>query len=130
MYLERVGQNNQVKCKAVFDFLGSSSVGFYCLSETRVHESNPGSVSSRFGNFWDYSCCYSNSGVGRIWVMWKMSLFSFSPHVMDGQFVTGTLTYLFSGVCVRCSVFTFGWENLVLLDYILKFLGGLLFKVI
>ncbi|KAA0065355.1 F17F8.5 [Cucumis melo var. makuwa] len=42
---------------------------------------------------------YSNSGVGRIWVMWKKNHFSFSTRVVDEQFVTGTLTDLLSGVC-------------------------------
>ena len=60
------GLNHQIKCKAVFDFLGSSSVGFCCLLETRVRESNFETISRRFGNSWDYSCSYSNSGVGWI----------------------------------------------------------------
>ncbi|KAA0049770.1 Exo_endo_phos domain-containing protein/DUF4283 domain-containing protein [Cucumis melo var. makuwa] len=90
-----------MKSKAVVDFLGSSSMGFCCLLETRVREGNFASVSRRFGNSWDYSCSYSNSGVGRIWVMWKKNRFSFSTHVMDEQFVTGTLTDLLSGVCVE-----------------------------
>ncbi|KAA0062319.1 hypothetical protein E6C27_scaffold154G00700 [Cucumis melo var. makuwa] len=90
-----------MKSKAVVDFLGSSSVGFCCLLETRVREGNFDSVSRKFGNSWDYSCSYSNSGVGRIWVMWKKNRFSFSTHVMDEQFVTGTLTDLLFGVCVE-----------------------------
>ncbi|TYK28312.1 uncharacterized protein E5676_scaffold600G001370 [Cucumis melo var. makuwa] len=58
-------------------------------------------VSRRFGNSWDYSCSYSNSGVGQIWVMWKKNSFSFSTRVVDEQFVTGTLTDLLSGVRVE-----------------------------
>ncbi|TYK22007.1 uncharacterized protein E5676_scaffold482G00450 [Cucumis melo var. makuwa] len=69
--------------RRVFDFLGLSSVGFYCLLETRVRESNFGSVSSKFGDSWDYSCSYNNSGVDRIWVIWKRSHFAFSPRVGD-----------------------------------------------
>ncbi|KAA0047412.1 putative non-LTR retroelement reverse transcriptase [Cucumis melo var. makuwa] len=61
-----------IKCKAVFDFLGSSSVGFCCLLETRVRE-----------------------------IMWKKNLFSFSTRVVDEQFVAGTLTDLLSSVCVE-----------------------------
>ena len=64
------GLNHQMKSKAVLDFLGSSSVGFCCLLETRVRKRNFDYVSKRFDNSWDYSCSYSNSGVGRIWVMW------------------------------------------------------------
>ncbi|TYK19523.1 reverse transcriptase [Cucumis melo var. makuwa] len=81
----------KLKSKAVVDFLGSSSVGFCCHLETRVREGNFDSVSRRFGNSWDYSCSYSNSGVGRIWVMWKKNRFSFSTHVRDEQFITGTV---------------------------------------
>ncbi|KAL0541431.1 hypothetical protein IC582_021476 [Cucumis melo] len=77
------GLNHQMKSKAVFYFLGSSSVGFCCLLETRVRESNFVSISRRFGNSWDYSCSYSNSGVGRIWVMWKKNRFSFSTCAVD-----------------------------------------------
>ncbi|KAA0026071.1 uncharacterized protein E6C27_scaffold581G00620 [Cucumis melo var. makuwa] len=85
----------------VLSGISSSIVGFCCLLETRVREGNFDSVSRRFSNSWDYSCSYSNSGVGRIWVMWKKNRFSFSTHVMDEQFVTGTLTDLLSGVCVE-----------------------------
>ncbi|KAL4018315.1 hypothetical protein IC575_021906 [Cucumis melo] len=95
------GKSIVLKSKAVSDFLGSSSVGFCCLLETRVRESNFDYVSRRFGNSWDYSCSYSNSGVGRIWVVWKKNRFSFSTCVVDEQFVTGTLTDLLSGVCVE-----------------------------
>ncbi|KAL4018356.1 hypothetical protein IC575_021951 [Cucumis melo] len=91
------GKSMEMKSKAVVDFLGSSSVGFCCLLETRVREGNFDSVSKRFSNSWDYSCSYSNSGVGRIWVMWKKNRFSFSTNVMDEQFITGTLTDLLSG---------------------------------
>ncbi|TYK23422.1 uncharacterized protein E5676_scaffold605G00030 [Cucumis melo var. makuwa] len=76
-------------------------MGFCCLLETRVHERNFESVSRRFGNSLDYSCSYSNSAVGRIWVMWKKNRFSFSTREMDEQFVTGTLTDLLSGVCME-----------------------------
>ncbi|KAL0549129.1 hypothetical protein IC582_013609 [Cucumis melo] len=95
------GLNHQVKCKVVFDFLGSSSVGFCCLLESRFRERNFESVSKRFGYSWDYSCSYSNSGVGRIWVMWKKNRFSFSTRMVDEQFVIGTLTDLLSDVCVE-----------------------------
>ncbi|TYK26642.1 uncharacterized protein E5676_scaffold313G002880 [Cucumis melo var. makuwa] len=44
---------------------------------------------------------YSNSGVGRIWVMWKKNRFSFSTCAVDEQFIIGTLTDLLSGVCVE-----------------------------
>ncbi|KAA0062888.1 non-LTR retroelement reverse transcriptase-like protein [Cucumis melo var. makuwa] len=98
---EGTGVLSDLKSKAVSDFLGSSSVGFCCLLETRVRESNFDYVSRRFGNSWDYSCSYSNSGVGRIWVVWKKNRFSFSTCVVDEQFVTGTLTDLLSGVCVE-----------------------------
>lgn len=77
------GLNDQVKCKAMFGFLGLSSIGFCCFLETKVREGNFGSASSRFSDSWGYSCSYSNSGVDSIWVMWKRSRFSFSPHMVD-----------------------------------------------
>lgn len=58
-----------MKCKAVFDFLGLSFMGFCCLLETSGLEANFGQVSRRFGDSWGYSCSYSNSGVSRILVM-------------------------------------------------------------
>ncbi|TYK31002.1 uncharacterized protein E5676_scaffold455G002340 [Cucumis melo var. makuwa] len=57
-----------VKCKAMFGFLGLSSIGFCCFLETKVREGNFGSASSRFSDSWGYSCSYSNSGVDSIWV--------------------------------------------------------------
>ena len=49
------GLNHQVKCKAVFDFLGSSFIRFCCLLETRDYESNFKIVFRRFDNSCDYS---------------------------------------------------------------------------
>ncbi|TYK18951.1 uncharacterized protein E5676_scaffold418G00380 [Cucumis melo var. makuwa] len=96
---------NGMKSKAVVDFLGSSSVGFCCLLETRVREGNFDSVSKRFSNSWDYSCSYSNSGVGRIWVMWKKNRFSFSTNVMDEQFITGVVMGDFNAIRVYSEAF-------------------------
>ena len=90
--------NNQVKCLI---FWGRPLWGFYLLLVTKVRESNFGFVSSRFSNSWDYTCSYSNSGVGRIWVMWKRNHFSFATHVVDKLFITSTLIDLLSGVYVE-----------------------------
>ncbi|TYK06470.1 reverse transcriptase [Cucumis melo var. makuwa] len=58
----------------------------------------------KFSNSWDYTCSYSNSGVGRIWVMWKRNHFSFATHVVDKLFITSTLIDLLSGVYVEILV--------------------------
>ncbi|KAA0025860.1 DUF4283 domain-containing protein [Cucumis melo var. makuwa] len=86
------GLNNPVKCKAMFNFLGSSSIGFCCLLKTRVRESNFRSVSSR-SIFWcwvDVFCVYaSNSNTERrlLWHQLVEITFGWSiPGVVVGDF--------------------------------------------
>ena len=95
------GLNSVVKCRAVLDFLGVSSVGFCCLLKTRVREENFGFISNRFGNSWDFTSNYSSNEIGRMWVMWKKSRFVLTPGEEEDQFVSGSLTDLLSGDCVE-----------------------------
>ena len=74
------GLNSPVKCRAVKDFLAVSTVGFYCILDTRVREENFVLISRRFGDSWGFISNYSNSGVGRMWIMWKRNRFVFTTN--------------------------------------------------
>ncbi|KAA0050231.1 uncharacterized protein E6C27_scaffold355G00730 [Cucumis melo var. makuwa] len=89
----------------VTSLLGMPFMGFCCLLETRVREGNFGSISSRSNDSWGYSCSYSSSGVGHIWVMWKRGRFNFNHRVVDEQFISSSLTDLLSGLVWRHFVF-------------------------
>ncbi|XP_038895804.1 uncharacterized protein LOC120083970 [Benincasa hispida] len=98
------GLNDPVKCRVVADFLASSSVTFYCLLETRVRRENFGMVMSRFGDAWSCMCSYSVQGVGRIWVMWRKSVYDFSIDISGDQFIYGTLVDIVSNTRVHIGV--------------------------
>lgn len=102
------GLNSPIKCRAVKDFLAVSTVGFCCILETRVREENFVSISRRFGDSWGFISNYSNSGVGRMWIMWKRNRFVFTTNEVVDQFISGVITDLISGekvevLCVYAS---------------------------
>lgn len=93
-----------MESRALLDFLCFPYIGFCCLLETSVCEDSFRSVFGMFGNSCDCSCCYSSSGIGHIWVMWKQGNFDFTPQVVDEQFVIGSLTNLNFGDSVEVFV--------------------------
>ena len=91
------GLNSPVKCRAVENFLAVSTVGFCCILETRDREENFVLISSRFGDSWGFTSNYSNSGVGRMWVMWKRKRFVFTTCEVTDQLISEVVTDLISG---------------------------------
>ncbi|CAN1336775.1 hypothetical protein LINPERPRIM_LOCUS37295, partial [Linum perenne] len=67
------GLNKSSRQKDLISFLNKNFIDIAFVLETRVLEANAPGILNKFGG-WAHFCNYDHSNLGKIWVLWRISL--------------------------------------------------------